>query len=109
MHTAARIAMALIGLGILYQLGRMVHDLKLCRKETGTAMQFTPGNLRGDLSVLMLGELVFIAGFLVFTAGAWLGRTGIMNIGEAIVMTFFIMVMVVLRRWNLRLRESITR
>lgn len=109
MHTAARIAMALIGLGILYQLGRMVHDLYVCRKETGTAMQFTPGNLRGDLSVLMIGEVVFIAGFLVFTAGAYLGRLDVMNIGEAIVMAFFIMVMVVLRRWNRRLRESITR
>ncbi|MDY6771602.1 MAG: hypothetical protein SV186_06655 [Candidatus Nanohaloarchaea archaeon] len=108
MHYVLRALMGVLGLVLTYYLVRLVLGLRAVKHDPQRGLKFTPGTLYDDLAYIGVGSLLFIAGFVVFTAATYTGNYGLREMGEIVIFSFFLPVTALFRRWNLRLHRSIT-
>ncbi len=58
-----------------------------------------------DLNILYYSGLVLLAGFIWVTLGSWGSTKTVQTVGEMAVLVFFLFLIVVLNRWDKRLKK----
>ncbi|MDY6769970.1 MAG: hypothetical protein SVU88_03285 [Candidatus Nanohaloarchaea archaeon] len=103
MHVLLRAGMALLAAAAAILTFGLVRRVAARGRQAQIDLELNADRIIHDLRMLIGGEIVLLAGFLLIAAGGAAGRHDLVTGGETAVLLFFLAPLAVMYRWRRRL------